>query len=39
MLVLAEAVRSRHPTGTKRRVGHFKDLTLAGVHVLHEGGS
>ena len=39
MLVSEEAVRSRHPTGTKRRVGHFKNLTLAGVDVLVEGGS
>ncbi len=39
MLVSEEAARSRHLTGTKRRVGHFKYLTLAGVHVLVEGGS
>ena len=40
MLVSEEAVRSRHLTGTKRRVGHYKYLTLAGVHVAEvEGGS
>ncbi len=39
MLVSEEAVRSRHLTGTKRRVGHLKYLTLAGARVLLEHGS
>jgi predicted flavoprotein YhiN len=36
MLVSEEVVRSRHLTGTKRRVGHFK---YSDVHILLGGGS